>query len=180
MANIRTASRSGRVFRGGRHQSDTAWFGDSATTETVVAGGAGALLSASLTAIELAFRPFTVLRSRGIMFVRSDQQAATEVQDVALGLAVVSDQAVGVGITAVPAPTDDDDSDLWFVYERLMSDIVFGTAASFARMGQFTSVDSKAMRKVEDGQDIVKVYQTSVNSSGVFVRSHVRLLIKLH
>ena len=50
--------------------------------------------------------------------VESDQSAATELFIGNLGLAVVSDQATAVGVTAVPTPATDRGSDLWFLIEE--------------------------------------------------------------
>jgi len=41
-------------------------------------------------------------------------------------------------------------------------------------------VDSKAMRKVEDGQDLIRVVETSSISLGVAIVYSGRALIKLH
>ena len=76
-----------------------------------------AALVASLNATALALRPFTIVRTRGTLAVYSDQVIASETARSAMGLAVVSDQAAAVGITAVPTPITDQDSDLFFVYE---------------------------------------------------------------
>jgi len=40
--------------------------------------------------------------------VRSDQFVATEGYEIAIGMAVVSDQALAIGVTAVPTPFTDD------------------------------------------------------------------------
>jgi len=77
--------------------------------------------------------------------IRSDQTGATEDQHAAYGAAVVSDQAVAVGVTAVPTPITDDFSDLWFVYERLIGTFVT-TGAGLTNKSYETVIDSKAMR----------------------------------
>jgi len=177
MANIRTAGRSGFIRRDGGRRRETLWI-QGAWTENNVAGG-GALLLGVLSAAALALRPFTVVRTRGMLLVNSDQTAATERQLGAYGFAVVSEQAAAIGVTAVPTPVTDQDSDLFFVYE------------SFARMQNVASAigiseympqtfDSKAMRKVEDGSTIVDVMELSSLSDGVTFQVAFRQLIKLH
>ena len=79
-----------------------------------VTGAAGGTIMFSLNAAALALRPFTIVRSRFEVGIISDQTAATEDQLGAIGMAVVSDQAVAVGVTAVPTPITDMGSDLWF------------------------------------------------------------------
>jgi hypothetical protein len=50
------------------------------------------------------------------MAISSDQFAQSESQIGAIGLAVVTDQAVGIGVTAVPTPITDLSSDSWFLH----------------------------------------------------------------
>jgi len=82
------------------------------------------------------------------MHVQSDQVLADEEYDASLGYAVVSDQASGVGVTAVPLPEDDRGSDLFFVYETIAGSLEFDTAVSSREAGVSKYYDSKAMRKV--------------------------------
>ncbi len=183
MANIRTVRRSGRVFRGGRSRRESLWFTRAGSNNTLAAASTATILT-SLNAAALALRPFTVVRVRGVLRMRSDQVALQETQDVAYGCAVVSDQAVGVGVTAVPTPATDDGSDLWYVYQRILNDLVRDVAGAGAGplrpIGQFIEFDSRAMRKVEDGQDMIEVAETSSVSSGASIQSYARFLIKMH
>ncbi len=179
MANIRRSRKSGFTLRSGVMRRESLWF-EGAVANTTVAAASTAVLVTSLNAAALALRPFTVVRTRGRIGIASDQQVATELQDAAYGLAVVSDQAVAIGVTAVPTPDTDNGSDLWFVYERLMQGFFFGSTAAFILTLESRELDSRAMRKVEDGQDIVSVVETSSISDGVAIRSFQRLLIKLH
>ncbi len=153
---------------------ETVWFADSATS-TTIAGASTAVLVASLNAAALAFRPFTIVRVRGFWHVRSDQIVANEPFGGSLGWAVVSDQSVAIGVTAVPTPETDRDSDLWHVFE-----IVYGTAGSTGEnaLGIHGTFDSKAMRRVDVGQDSIVCLETpSTSSSGIFHMS-ARFLIK--
>ncbi len=179
MANIRTARRSGRVFRGGRNVRESAWIGVTGTLSTIGAGSSAVFIN-SLNAAALALTPFTVVRSRGLLFIKSDQSAAAENQAAVLGVAVVSDQAVAVGITALPTPVTDESSDLFYVYQAIMSAHGAGTVDS--ETGKVIEYDSRAMRKVEDGQDIAYILETEVVAltQGVQMRHTGRFLIKLH
>ena len=177
MANIKTARRSGRVFRGGVQRRESLWLFVSGAFATFGAASSGAILG-SLNAAALALRPFTVVRTRGYMHIASDQVAAAEQQAINLGYAVVSDQASAIGITAVPTPTTDKGSDLWFVYETLMTSQELNTDLR----GIGKEYDSRAMRKVELGQDVLVIAETEVATltNGVDLRHSARLLIKLH
>ena len=115
MANIRTAGKSGFIMRSGGRKRETIWFGGAPFSAAVATTGVN--LVTSLNAAALALRPFTIVRTRGVLRFSSDQEAATESWGGSFGMAVVSDQASAVGVTAVPTPTTENSSDLWFVYE---------------------------------------------------------------
>jgi len=104
MANIRRSRRSGFTTRGGRSVRESLWF-DGPVFNTNMGAASTAVLVSSLSAAALALRPFTVVRTRGSMFLETDQQAASEFYQAAIGCCVVSDQAVAIGVTAVPTYT---------------------------------------------------------------------------
>jgi len=174
------ARRRGFVKRGGVARRETAWIAI-APTNSVIAAAGGAVLFAGLNAAGLALRPFTIVRTRGIFQISSDQVAATEFYHAALGIAVVSDQALAIGITAVPTPDLDRGSDLFFVFEEEFGEISFSSAIGFVEpVGATRHWDSKAMRKVEIGSDIAVTIEASSISNGVNVRKAGRMLVKLH
>ncbi len=178
MANVHTSNRSGFIRRSGVRRRETIWA-SLARINAVLASSADASLMASLNAAALALRPFTVVRFRGTWLARSDQSAASELYIANYGMAVVSDQAIAVGVTAVPTPATDLASDLWFVSEQWIGrfDLV-GTSIS----SEITSkpIDSKAMRKVEEGQDIAFVGEAGIGGGGVNMDVTGRFLLKLH
>ena len=180
MANVRTARRSGLVLRDGRNRRNTLWVPSPAGTVTLVAASTAALLTVSNAAL-LALRPFTVVRVRGGMFIRTDTPSASEFQQASLGYAVVSDQAAAIGVTAIPTPETDRNSDLWFVYETIEQFHEFQDATGVQAQGGISrQFDSKAMRKVEEGSTIVTVAETSGISLGLVFVDYSRILIKLH
>ena len=175
------ARKSGFVRRNNRMVRETSWAGIPVGRQSI--GSGTAVLLTSLDAAGLALRPFTVIRTRGIIGLKSDQVIAGEPQQLAYGHCVVSDQALAIGVTAVPTPVTDVDSDLWFTYEMLMAEFAFITGAGFDAQGMISRVfDSKAMRKVEEGQQLISVMETpsSATAEGVTVTDHFRCLIKLH
>jgi hypothetical protein len=93
---------------------------------------------------------------------------------------VVSDEAFAVGVTAVPTPDTDNNSDLFYVMELVMGSVNFVSGVGFSERQSQHVFDSKAMRKVEDGQTPIAVAEASVISSGLTLRSYSRSLIKLH
>ena len=153
----------------------TSWFQFVPADTTL--GGASVALVFSLNAAALALRPFTVVRSHFVVKVRSDQAAAIEQQNVGFGIAVVSDQAVAIGVTAVPTPITEMGSNLWFQHALIFSDESALTDRTRPAVGK--DLDSKAMRKVEIGQDIIVVLETSPSiGNGAIVTVGGRMLIK--
>jgi len=179
MANIRTARRSGLVLRGGRNRRESLWVSGPVIITTITTAST-AVLTATLGAIPLNLRPFTVVRTRGYLHVSGDQLTGTENWGVSMGMAVVSDQAAAIGVTAVPTPETDRDSDLWFVYETIMGRFGLSSAIGLLELGEKKDYDSRAMRKVEGGQDIAVVLETSASHPSAIVAHAFRQLIKLH
>ncbi len=173
------ARKSGFVRRHGVMRRETMWFSIPYVASSIGAAST-AVLTGTFNAAALALRPFTIVRVRGHMFVRSDQIAATETWGCSMGYAIVSDQAAAIGVTAVPTPETDRDSDLFFLYESVLGRISVASAAGFREVGFGKDFDSKAMRRVEQGQDLAVTVETpSVVSSGVITEGG-RMLVKLH
>ena len=170
--------RSGFI-RGRSSKRLTTWLRDvdSATASILAAGSS--VLFASLTTEELALRPFTVVRVRGLLTVNSDQVGASEFVHGAIGFAVVSRQAVVAGVASVPTPTLEAESGLWFVHQYWAHTTVFQSATGFSENSQTNfEIDSKAMRKVDQGQDIVVVIENGSGNAGVEFILNFRILIK--
>ena len=168
-----------RTFRGRTRQVRESLWIPLDTVETTLAAASTATLVASLNAAALALRPFTIVRTRGFWGLRSDQVAATENFSASQGHCIVSDQASAIGITAVPTPETDRGSDLWYLHESFAGSFNFDVDGSMRR-GIWGTYDSKAMRKVNNDQDLVIVVETSSISSGAIVHQSGRILVKLH
>jgi len=178
VANIRTARRSGLVLRGGRNRRDTLW-GETTTAQINIGSPSVAVLAFALGAGALALRPFTVVRHRLNWYARSDVLTGGEVWGAAIGGCVVSDQASAIGVTAVPTPITDGSSDLWYFYEQTFGR--FG-GTTVEEVGREVKIDSKAMRKVEDGEDLIIVLETPAAAMSAACVSVIggRFLLKLH
>ncbi len=106
--------------------------------------------------------------------------ASPETQILHYGNIVVTEQALAIGVTAVPTPATDNGAD-WYVYESGGSRFQVSSAVGFDnRMAQYIQFDSKAMRKVEEGQQLITVLENDALSAGIDVITFVRTLIKLH
>ena len=165
--------------RGIASRRQTRWLrsADETSFTSVAAGGVD--FQSSLTTEEKALRPFTVVRVRGWLFCQNDQSAATERSWGAVGMAVVSDQAVAAGVASLPSPISDEASDLWFAYQYMYADFHLSAVGSSALGGAFT-FESKAMRKVEDGQDVVVMMENGDATFGINYLVKFRMLVKLH
>ena len=157
----------------------TSWF-QFQPADTAFSAAGGTIIF-SLNAAALALRPFTIVRTRFLVGLISDQVIASESQIGAFGMAIVSDQAVAVGVTAVPTPISDMGSDLWFVHQLLYNDFTFvsGVGVSDDGMHQY-EIDSKAMRKVDIGQDLVIVGELAAGFGGFTMTSGGRMLVKVN
>ena len=174
-------ARNSRVFRGGRAvKRDSLWI-PFAPTEFAIEGGVMPALLFTLNAAALLLRPFTIVRSRFQYGLRSDQTGAVEDQFVGVGQVVVQDTASAIGITALPTPITDGGSD-FYSYELLYGRFTFVTGIGFDPQGLAVNreIDSKAMRKVDFGQDIVITAETTGTSEGVQLIVGGRILVKLH
>ena len=153
------------------------WIGASLAFQVVGASSSVAL--GSLTAATLLLRPFTVLRSRFRILVRSDQAAVTEENIGAYGDIVVSDQAIAIGTTAIPGPVTNVDAP-FFVHEGVINVFNFLSSVGFEEpVGTLIEVDSKAMRKVGPNEDIANMYE-NLTAVGVRVATAGRTLIQFH
>ena len=125
----------------------------------------------------------TITRFRGsLLLTMNNDEVANEGFDWAFGVAVVSQNAFGVGITAIPAPLTDIAWDGWFVHEQ-------GTIVQPEAVPNFSSdalverrpLDSKAMRKINETDTIVAVLETSEIGDGTTMSAFLRtrMLFKL-
>ncbi len=179
MANLNLSRHSGRVLRGGSMRRETLWLDVQEVSSALPSANSATFLN-SLGGGALALRPFTIVRSRFSWMLRSDQRAASEVFQSAFGICVVSDQASAIGVTAIPTPFTDLGSDLWLLHEIMAQQISVTTDVGVLLAGVGSSIDSKAMRKVEDGQDIAVVVENSSVSAGTVSLTAGRILVKLH
>ncbi len=168
-----------RGFRGGPRRQ-TRWLASPDISAVTVLTGGAATFFGQLNAEELALRPFTVVRTVGMFAGRSDQIAASEDAMGAFGMAVVSEAAIAIGVTALPAPISDEESDLWFAYDTIAPSLLFNDATGFQSPAmQYRYFDSRAMRKVEDGSDIAVMLEAG-SGVGMSIYLKFRILVKLH
>jgi len=159
---------------------ETEWIGAPVIVTAIAAAGT-AVLVRTLSAGALLLRPFTIVRQYYHLSLSSDQTIASEDQLCALGTCVVSDQAVAIGITAVPQPLADISSDLFMYWQFISASIGLNSNVGFdSQFATSKDTDSKAMRKVNADQDLAMTVESSATSDGFGLVTVGRLLLKLH
>jgi len=154
----------------------TEWLGQSFATDATTLAASSGVIHASLSATGLAKRPFTVTRTVGLFSVMSDQAGAIEHPLLVCGAMVVSEKAVATGFVAVPDPVTEVDSDEWFLYQALSGP----TATALTNNGvEQVHFDSRAQRKVQDGEDIVFMVANPNAVDGARFWFQFRVLVKL-
>ena len=167
--------RSSRVVSGNRRLVE--WIASADFTAFTALAGGAAILHQSISLGE----PFTIVRTRGSLYVASDQIVASELTAGALGMAVVTTQAAGIGVTAVPTPIADQGSESFFLqrpYGINFGTTAAGTAAADIQGWEFM-FDSKGQRKVTESETVAVLLENAtlvgINFALVF-----RMLLKLH
>ncbi len=156
-----------------RSQRKSLWLQFNNTS--VTNAGSSASLVFTLNAAALALRPFTIVRTHFSFYLKSDQAAAAETQRAYWGAAIVSDQASAVGISAIPTPELEMGSSLWFALKFMYANATDLTDVTTG--GQYFELDSKAMRKVDAGQDLAVVVENPAAQGFELVMAG-RMLIK--
>ncbi len=123
--------------------------------------------------------PDTIIRLRGMLQVASDQSGANEEPFGAFGIAVVSEQAFAIGVTAVPTPYTDADSDLWMMHGYFAAPIRFNDATGFGNISQRVDFDSKAMRKLNEDETLIIVLENASATDGIRYTFNVAILVKV-
>ena len=134
-------------------------------------------------AAESVLDKLTVMRTRGSLLVQyATGDAAAEGFQWAFGMCIVTQNAFGIGVTAVPDPIADIAWEGWFVYE---TGVVKQVAATLDQAeigaGQRIEIDSKAMRKLRITDNVVGVFATTAIGTPGQVRATLvsRILVAL-
>jgi len=133
---------------------------------------------------EASLDDLTIVRTRGLLTVQLISTAASlQGFEYGFGICVVTQNAAGIGITAVPDPLADQAWDGWFVYETgnmLSRAAISGGDDDSPTANLVIEIDSKAMRKTHLTDTIVAVISTlEVGTSIMQVSLATRILAKL-
>jgi len=165
-----------RTFRRGPRKA-TDWSSSAVLTAYVG-------VAASTIALLEVFVPIvggeTLIRTRGWLSIAPDQNASNEQFVGAFGIAVVSEAAASIGVTAVPSPDTDAAWGGWLYHTYFASQIRVGDSTGFiSPPGINIVIDSKAMRKVDEDDRLVVVIENSAGF-GLQVYNSERFLSKVH
>ena len=149
------------------------WIGPPEQDFVGVSSGGSTLVS-SLTVAEAT----TIVRTRGMVSVQPGSFAADLNVVGAFGIGIVSDEAFGIGITAIPTPYSDGDWPGWLMWESFAFHLDAQSAIGFEMPASLQiMVDSKGMRKVGNSESLVFIAESQ---TGAFdIADCTRQLFKL-
>ncbi len=162
----------------------TEWGASADSTAVKTLGGSGVVLDQSFTDAILSgagLLPSTIVRVRGELWVHSDQGAANEAPFGAMAFAIANENARAAGIASLLTPIADEAADGFFVFQYFMgANNGASTGALFGQPWYRFEFDSRAMRKIEDGDSIAVVLE---NASPLHALEYIlkfRILFKVH
>ena len=168
--------RGGRVQVPSTHRRQTEWIASADVAAFTTLAAATVVLDQSIVgSVVQSASPFTIVRTVGYIAVKSDQETAVEEPFGAMGAIVVQETARVAGVASLPDPITEEDDDGWFLYQGFA---IEGLAAGSSGMKVFP-FDSKAQRKVKDGDAVVFVVTNAHSTFGLQYVLKFRLLIKL-
>ncbi len=161
------------------------WISSADVTDKVGLAAASSVLSQSFTAAQLqavAQAGGTIVRTRGSLWVQSDQVTATEEPVGAMGMMIVREQARVAGITAIPTPVTESFDDGFFVHQWFQAGVMFvqldATGFQFnGTLWQRYDFDSKAQRKFTADSAIVVTVENSSAADGMDFMLQFRILL---
>ncbi len=153
------------------------WVGPAQQGFVSVSTG-NAVIVASFDAEANGMKRPTVVRTRGQIAVAPVVGVTADVDIIgAVGACIVTDNAFGIGISAIPFPFDDAGWEGWFMW-RSFSMRFEANAALTAHINQIEfEIDSKGMRKINSDETLVIVAQSEAGAYGI--STPLRFLMKL-
>jgi len=125
----------------------------------------------------------TVIRTRGLIELTiSAATAGLDGYAGAFGIAICSNDAFAVGVTAVPTPISDVawDGWMWHQFFSVHAPAAF-QATGTGPYATTIEIDCKAMRKINVGETLyMAVEATEIGACVLTVRADTRILSKLH
>ncbi len=143
-----------------RSPPNRSWTGSASTAGIAVAGNTKVLIATFVLSNPNIDE--TILRTVGLLAVKSDQTTADEEQIGALGFIIVNDLAVAAGVASIPGPITDRGDDGWFVYVPIAQAFNFESGIGVnPNMSTQYPFDSKAKRKIQEGSQVAVVVENA-------------------
>ncbi len=158
--------------RGPRRQTD--WANSADQSYVVVATNANVIHQSFPI---LSGEKWTIVRTRGELSVIPTDPSVNVKIVGALGMCIVSDQAFAAGAGSIPGPITNGDWDGWFVWVPFHSNLDITTDIGRVLAQVNVPFDSKAMRKVTDGDTVVVMVESQVGA--LSIAATFRMLFKL-
>ncbi len=161
------------TFRGSRQRPGGGWSRFTAGS-TVAAASTKALVGAfNLSNVDIGE---TTRRTIGEIWTFSDQAATTETFTGAFGLIVATSAAITAGAASLPGPVTERSDNGWLVWQGFQGGIQFATSVGFqSNVGKYYAIDSRAMRKVQEGYGIAVMMETTSSSDGVTLNTNLSM-----
>ena len=146
---------------------------------SIVGPGAKAIVLLVPAATLAPESPATIVRTRLVLSVGSDQVAASETQVGAFGCAFVNTVAATLGITGIPGPATDCAWGGWFVWQAFLNEFiqVTGSGHTSNAMNEHV-IDSKSMRKFEEDEALVWMIENTHATESIRFAVAGRMLVK--
>ncbi len=167
------------LIRSPRSKRQTGWdLSVSSTSFVTIAANTKVALAVFNSAALAEVGPGTIVRTRGLLAVKTDQISAAEAQIGAFGIGFVNSVAGQLGVTALPGPSTEITWDGWFVLQPILQNFAFGTAVGFDpdHAVQYP-IDSKAMRKYDVDENLAVMVQNDA-ATGFDIAIYIRFLVK--
>jgi len=131
--------------------------------------------------VEAGVEGITIVRLRGRFFVQLNAASAVDESfRWALGICVVTQNAAGIGATAIPEPVTDIGWDGWLFHSQGLLNSRDATPLIHSGLFQTYELDSKAMRKFKLTDVCVAVFQfLEVGACTISAGLESRMLVKL-
>ena len=174
-----TSRQTRQSFHPGKARRLSEWTSITNSADQVIPANTFSLVGSFTGAILAAIVPATLVRVRGRLLFVSDQAAAQETQIGSIGIAIIKEPVRAAGGAALPDPFVDAAADFWLYWESLN---MFGSQGDPDHGGENLNmvIDTKAMRKVEDGDALVVMVANHHATAGFQINWNARFLWLLH
>ncbi len=171
--------RAGFAARSAGQRRSTQWGASADITGPTALAANTAILDQAFTQANLdTITPATIIRTRGILWVSTDQLTASEEPFGAMGMMVVTEAARVAGIAAIPTPIAEEVDDGFFVFQYFGGPQLFFSATGQQQWARY-EFDSKAQRKMNSDEAIVVTLENASSSAGLNYLLKFRILFKL-